>query len=92
MLNNAWPEMVWHLYDYYLNAGGAFYGTRKALEPLHAMFSYDDNSVWCVSSQFTPAHNLELVANVFDAKGTQVYTQSSDVFDIPADGSMVSWG
>ncbi len=21
MLNNAWPSMIWHLYDYYLDAG-----------------------------------------------------------------------
>ena len=35
MLNNAWPSLIWHLYDYYLVPGGGFYGTKKAMEPLH---------------------------------------------------------
>ncbi|HTD54630.1 MAG TPA: beta galactosidase jelly roll domain-containing protein, partial [Silvibacterium sp.] len=24
MLNNAWPSMIWHLYDYYLDVGGGY--------------------------------------------------------------------
>ena len=31
MLNNAWPSMIWHLYDYYLRPGGGYFGTKKAL-------------------------------------------------------------
>ncbi|ETO15197.1 glycoside hydrolase family protein [Reticulomyxa filosa] len=57
MLNNAFPSHMWNLYDYYLNTGGAFYGTRKALwamnnEPyhLHVQFSYDDYTVVLISS------------------------------------------
>ena len=34
MLNNAWPSLAWHLYDYYLEAGSGYYGTKKSLEPL----------------------------------------------------------
>jgi exo-1,4-beta-D-glucosaminidase len=33
MLNNAWPSMIWHLYDYFLRPGGGYYGTKKACEP-----------------------------------------------------------
>ena len=35
MLNNAWPSMIWHLYDYYLRPGGGYFGAKKAMEPLH---------------------------------------------------------
>ncbi|HTJ42249.1 MAG TPA: glycoside hydrolase family 2 protein [Kofleriaceae bacterium] len=45
MLNNAWPSMIWHLYDHYLRPGGGFFGTQKACEPLHVQYSYDDRSV-----------------------------------------------
>ncbi len=31
----AWPGLIWHLYDYYLRPGGGYFGTMKALEPLH---------------------------------------------------------
>ncbi|MFN2533041.1 MAG: glycoside hydrolase family 2 protein, partial [Pyrinomonadaceae bacterium] len=39
MLNNAWPSMIWHLYDYYLATGGGYFGTKKACEPVHAQYS-----------------------------------------------------
>ena len=42
MLNNSWPSMIWHLYDYYLGTGGGYFGTKKANEPLHIQYSYDD--------------------------------------------------
>ena len=38
MLNNAWPSMIWHLYDYYLRPGGGYYGTKVACEPLHVQY------------------------------------------------------
>ncbi len=28
MLNNAWPSLHWHLYDYYLNPAGAYFGAK----------------------------------------------------------------
>ena len=30
MLNNAWPSMIWHLYDFYLRPGGGYFGAKKA--------------------------------------------------------------
>ena len=31
MLNNAWPSMIWHLYDYYLDAGAGYFGDQEGL-------------------------------------------------------------
>ena len=36
MLDNAWPSLIWHLYDYYLVPAGGYFGTKKACERLHA--------------------------------------------------------
>ena len=41
MLNNAWPSLIWHLYDYYLRPGGGYFGAKKAMEPIHPLYSYD---------------------------------------------------
>jgi exo-1,4-beta-D-glucosaminidase len=51
MLNNAWPSIIWHLYDYYLVPGGGYFGTKIALEPLHIQYSYDDRSVVVVNNE-----------------------------------------
>ena len=38
MLNNAWPSMIWHLYDYYLRPGRRLLrheeGLRAAARPV----------------------------------------------------------
>ena len=46
MLNNAWPSMIWHLYDYYLRPGGGYYGTKQACEPLHVQYLVPTTVVW----------------------------------------------
>ena len=38
MLNNSWPSLIWHLYDYYLDTGGRLLrnqeGLRAAAHPI----------------------------------------------------------
>ena len=56
MLNSAWPSNVWNLYDYYLVPSAAFASAKKACgEPLHAMLSYSDASVWVTNARNAPA-------------------------------------
>jgi exo-1,4-beta-D-glucosaminidase len=85
MLNNAWPSFIWHLYDYHLVPGGGYYGARKANEPLHIQYRYDDRGVAVVNSTLTPHRNLTASATVFDLDGTQIFSQGSPV-TIEADG------
>jgi exo-1,4-beta-D-glucosaminidase len=65
MLNNAWPSLIWHLYDYYLAAGGGYYGTKKALEPLHVQYSPEDRTVVVVNSGLGEHADLAVRAQVF---------------------------
>ncbi len=64
MLNNAWPSMIWHLYDYYLRPGGGYFGAKKAMQTLDPVYGYDDHSVWLVSSQYVDAKGLKLTARI----------------------------
>jgi exo-1,4-beta-D-glucosaminidase len=66
MLNNAWPSTIWHLYDYYLQPAGGFFGARKANEPVHIQFSYDDRSVVVVNGLQQPIHGLKATAELYD--------------------------
>jgi exo-1,4-beta-D-glucosaminidase len=86
MLNNAWPSMIWHLYDYYLDAGGGYYGARKACEPLHVQYSYDDQSVVVVNSTYAAVPGLHVKAAVYDLQSHQVYEHEAAV-DVEPDGS-----
>ena len=66
MLNNGWPSMMWHLYDYYLQPAAGYFGTKKACEPLHIQFSYDDRSVVAVNSANRSFRELIAEISVYD--------------------------
>ncbi|WP_158941590.1 sugar-binding domain-containing protein [Granulicella sp. S190] len=87
MLNNAWPSTIWHLYDYYLDAGGGYYGTKKACELLHVQYSYDDHSVYVVNSVYTPSPGLTAVAHVYNLDLKEIFAQSRAV-DVGSDGTV----
>ena len=86
MLNNAWPSMIWHLYDFYLRPGGGYFGAKKAMESLHPVYGYDDRSVWVVSSQYTDAKALKLTATVFNLDMSEKYSQQA-ALDASADST-----
>ncbi len=86
MLNNAWPSMIWHLYDYYLDAGGGYFGAKKACEPLHIQYSYDDGSVVVVNSTYAPAGGLHATVEVRNLAWKELYNAQT-VVDAGADSS-----
>ena len=70
MYNSAWPKLWWQLYDYYLMPTGAFYGARKAGEPIHIQYYYGKNSIYVVNNTLNDYSDLTakiLVLN-FDMK------------------------
>jgi exo-1,4-beta-D-glucosaminidase len=87
MLNNAWPSMIWHLYDYYLRPGGGYFGAKVAMQALNPMYGYDDRSIWVVSSQYHDAVNLELAAKVYNVDMTEKFSRNAKL-NAPADGSV----
>jgi len=66
MLNNAWPSVIWHLYDYYLQPAAGYFGTKKACEPVHIQYSYDDRSVAVVNSANQDFNQLTAEASMYD--------------------------
>jgi exo-1,4-beta-D-glucosaminidase len=85
MLNNSWPSLYWHLYDYYLYPAGGYFGSKKACEPLHVQYSYDDRSIVVVNSRQEPFAGLTLAAKVYDVNLKEIFSREVKV-DVEADG------
>ncbi len=66
MLNNGWPSIMWHLYDYYLQPAAGYFGTKKACEPLHIQYSYNDRSVVVVNGLLHDVPHLTAEATWYD--------------------------
>jgi exo-1,4-beta-D-glucosaminidase len=86
MLNNAWPSMIWHLYDYYLRPGGGYFGSKKAMEALHPIYGYDDHSIWVVSSQYQDVKGLKLTTRIYNLDATEKFSQENSL-DAAADST-----
>ena len=86
MLNNAWPSLIWHLYDYYLVPAGGYFGTKKAMEPVHVQYSYDDNSVAVVNSTYEPLSGLRVTAKLYNICAKEAGSREGTL-DIAPDSS-----
>ncbi len=89
MFNNAWPSIYWHLFDWYLRPAGGYFGTKKANEPVHVLFSYDDRSIAVVSNNAPrpPIRGAHLRTRIFGIDGSEKYSRDT-VIDVPPDSSM----
>jgi exo-1,4-beta-D-glucosaminidase len=85
MLNNAWPSTIWHLYDYYLQPAGGYFGTKKACEPLHVLYSYDDKSVVVVNSLYQKFSGMTVTAHLYDDSLHERFSRQAQT-DVDADG------
>ena len=87
LLNNAWPSLIWHLYDYYLVPSGGYFGTKKACEPVHVQYAYDDNSVVVVNSTDRPLGNMKVSATVYNLDAS-VKAAKESTLDVLPDSSV----
>ena len=94
MLNNAWPSLIWHLYDYYLVPAGGYFGTKKACEPVHVQYSYDDNSVAVINGTYEALKGMKVSAKIYNIDAKEKASRdatldltpdsSAKAFDLPA--------
>ena len=87
MLNNAWPSIIWNLYDYYLVPSGAYFGSKKACEPMHVQYSYDDNSIAVVNGHDRAFSGMRVQATIYDINSVEKSKQQATL-DVPADSSV----
>jgi exo-1,4-beta-D-glucosaminidase len=89
MFNNAWPSIYWHLFDWYLLPGGGYFGTKRANEPLHAIYSYDDRTIAVVNDNKprSPVRGARLRARILDLDASEKFSKDTTI-DIPADSTL----
>jgi exo-1,4-beta-D-glucosaminidase len=77
------------LFDWYLLPAGGYFGTKKANEPIHAIYSYDDRSIAVVNNgkPRTTVHGAHLMTRMFAVDGKQRFKRDT-LIDVPADSSM----
>jgi exo-1,4-beta-D-glucosaminidase len=90
MLNNAWPSLIWHLYDYYMVPAGGYFGTKKACEPVHVQYSYDSNSVAVINGTYAAIKGVKVSAKIYNLDASEKGTKDATV-DLAPDSSTTAF-
>ncbi len=86
MLNSAWPEMYWQLYDYYLMPNGAYYGAKKASQPYHVIYDYAHHTLFAVNDKLKDKNGCTLKIRVYNLKSQLKYEKELKI-DLKANAS-----
>ncbi len=69
MLNSAWPEMYWQLFDSFLMPNAAYYSAKKANESVHLLYNYGNNSIYIVNNTFNDLSNFVASIKIINING-----------------------
>jgi len=72
-LNSSWPELIWQLYDTYLQPNGSFYAVRKACTPLHAIYRYGFDDIYIANEDLSDAAGLTVKIRAFDINSKEIF-------------------
>ncbi len=72
-LNSAWPELIWQLYDTYLQPNGSFYAVRKACAPLHAIYRYGFEDIYLANEDLSDAIHLTVKIRAYDINSKEIF-------------------
>ncbi len=86
--DTAWPASIsWQYVDWYLRPTSAYYGAKKACEPLHIQYAYDDECVWIVNSYRKNFANLKVTAEAFNLiNGDIFWSKEAENISVDSDG------
>lgn len=66
MLNSAWPDMWWQLYDWYLVPTGAYYAARNANRPINVAYDYAQRKVVAINDTGRPLAGITARVRLLD--------------------------
>jgi exo-1,4-beta-D-glucosaminidase len=89
MYNSAWPKLWWQLYDYYLMPTGAFYGARKACEPVHILYNYGKREIVIVNNTLSGQDDLTAAIRVSNFDLTDKFSKELTVSLAPDESQRI---
>jgi hypothetical protein len=77
MSHACWPSFVWQTYDYYFDPTAAYFGVKKASEPLHIQWNAATNNVEVVNYSAGDLHGLAAHAQILNLDGSVKWEKSA---------------
>jgi exo-1,4-beta-D-glucosaminidase len=94
MMNNPWPSLFGHLFDYYLKQGGGYFGAKKGLRPLAVVWDYyatgdrKTAKVYAVNLTQEARDHLKVSVEIYDLEGHRKLTKEVKDLSVAAGTSI----
>jgi hypothetical protein len=85
MTHPAWPSNAWQIYSWDYDTHAAYYGARKAAEPLHIQMNLPDNVLAVINSTREDRAGLTASVQVTDLTGKTLFSRK-DTLSATANG------
>lgn len=79
MSHPCWPSFVWQTYDYYLEPTAAYFGCKKACEPLHVQWNPATDDVEVVNISAGSVHGLMAQAQILNMDGRTKWQKTASL-------------
>jgi len=79
MTHPAWPSMVWQTYTWDFETPGAYFGMKKACEPLHIQMNLNDNNVIAINTTLTSYPETIATLTYFELSGKELFRKSQKI-------------
>ncbi|MDR1380816.1 MAG: glycoside hydrolase family 2 [Tannerella sp.] len=76
MSHPSWPSMTWQTHTYDGETPGAYFGVKKAQEPVHVQMNLHDGRVSVINSALFPQKDMTVSVRGYDMTGKLFYSKS----------------
>ena len=90
MMNNPWPSLFGHLFDYSFKQGGGYFGAKKGLQPLTVVWDYyatgdrKTAKVYAVNLTQEAQEHLKVSAEIYDLNGARRFSKEVPEINLAA--------
>ncbi len=79
MSHPTWPDFVWQTYDYYFDPTAAYFGSKKASEPLHVQWNPLNDTVEVVNYSAGSVKGLTAQVEILNMDGSKQWDKTAPV-------------
>ncbi len=73
MTHPAWPSIKWQIYSWDYETLGSYFGTKKALEPIHIQMNLHDHKVVAINTCLKSLPKARISIRIFDLKAKLLF-------------------
>lgn len=89
MLNAAWPNLHWQLFDYYLRPMGSYFGTKVGARLEHVAYNYPERQVYLINHSLGATGKRIVAASLTNLHGRIISHNEVTIDTVPNSSKQV---